>query len=289
VSTAPQRPRVLATVAEVRAAMAAERAAGRSISLTPTLGALHAGHLAHLERAAGLVDTRVVSIFVNPLQFGPGEDLDKYPRTLDADLDKLAALGVPFVFAPSADEMYPAGAPTIHVSAGRIGELYEGRSRPGHFDGVLTVVAKLLLIVAPDIVTFGQKDAQQLFLVRRMISDINIPVRLEAIEIVREDDGLALSSRNRFLEGRERGAARALSQALEAAESSADRGVDSVIAAAQGTLMGEPLVDLDYLKIVNPHTFLPVDDDYRGAALVLVAARVGTTRLIDNERIALAG
>jgi pantoate--beta-alanine ligase len=185
--------------------------------------------------------------------------------------------------------MYPGGNPETHVSAGRIGELYEGRSRPGHFDGVLTVVAKLLLIVAPDIVTFGQKDAQQLFLVRQMIRDLNIPVRLEAIDIVREDDGLALSSRNRFLEGKERRAARALSQALEAAASSADRGIDSVVAAAQGTLMGEPLVQLDYLKVVNPSTFLPVDDDHRGAALVLVAARVGTTRLIDNERISLAG
>jgi pantoate--beta-alanine ligase len=250
---------------------------------------LHAGHLAHLQRAAELVDTRVVSIFVNPLQFGPNEDLDKYPRTLEKDLDRLAELRVPFVFAPSAAEMYPAGTPETHVSAGRIGELYEGRSRPGHFDGVLTVVAKLLLIVAPDVVTFGQKDAQQLFLVRRMIRDLNIPVALEAIDIVREEDGLALSSRNRFLDAKERRAARALSVALDSAASSADRGIDAVVAAAQGTLMGEPLVQLDYLKIVNPTTFLPVDDGYRGAALVLVAAKVGSTRLIDNERISLAG
>lgn len=283
------RPRVLETIAEVREVVAAERAAGRRVSLTPTLGALHAGHLAHLQRAAELAETRFVSIFVNPLQFGPNEDLDKYPRTLDSDLERLGELGVPFVFAPSAAEMYPAGTPSTHVAAGRIGELYEGRSRPGHFDGVLTVVAKLLLIVTPDVVTFGQKDAQQLFLVRSMITDLNIPVRLEAIEIVREDDGLALSSRNRYLDGKERLAARTLSLALEAAASSADRGIDAVIAAAQGTLMGEPLVQLDYLKIVNPDTFLPVDDGYRGSALVLVAARVGNTRLIDNERISLAG
>ncbi len=288
-STAPPRPRVLTTIAEVREVVAAERAAGRTISLTPTLGALHAGHLVHLQRAAELVDTRIVSIFVNPLQFGPNEDLDKYPRTLDADVDHLARLGAQFVFAPSAIEMYPAGAPETHVSAGRIGDLYEGRSRPGHFDGVLTVVAKLLLIVGPDIVTFGQKDAQQLFLVRRMIRDLNIPVKLEAIEIVREDDGLALSSRNRYLDAKERRAARALSLALDAAASSADRGIDAVVAAAQGTLMGEPLIALDYLKIVNPETFLPTDDDYRGPALVLIAAKVGTTRLIDNERISLAG
>jgi pantoate--beta-alanine ligase len=290
VSTASaSRPRVLTTIAEVREVIAAERAAGRRVSLTPTLGALHDGHLEHLARAAELVDTRFVSIFVNPLQFGPNEDLAKYPRTLDADLEQLGELGVQFVFAPTADEMYPGGKPEVQVTAGRIGELYEGRSRPGHFDGVLTVVAKLLLIVTPDVVTFGQKDAQQLYLVRRMIRDLNIPVRLEAIDIVREDDGLALSSRNRYLDAKERRAARALSLALEAAASSADQGIDAVIAAAQGTLMGEPLVELDYLKIVDPETFLPTDDGYRGAALVLVAAKVGTTRLIDNERISLAG
>jgi pantoate--beta-alanine ligase len=286
-TTAATRPRVLATIAEAREVMAAERAAGRRISLTPTLGALHVGHLAHLERASELADTRVVSIFVNPLQFGPTEDLDKYPRTLDTDLERLGELGVPYVFAPSADEMYPSGRPDTHVTAGKIGDLYEGRSRPGHFDGVLTVVAKLLLIIGPDVVTFGQKDAQQLFLVRRMIRDLNIPVRLEAIDIVREDDGLALSSRNRYLDAKERRAARVLSAALEAAASSADRGIDAVVAAAQGTLMGEPLIELDYLKIVDPETFLPTDDGYRGAALVLVAAKVGTTRLIDNERISL--
>jgi pantoate--beta-alanine ligase len=286
-TTAAKRPRVLVTIAEAREVMAAERAVGHRISLTPTLGALHVGHLAHLERAAELAETRVVSIFVNPLQFGPNEDLDKYPRTLDADLERLGELGVPYVFAPSADEMYPEGRPETHITAGKIGELYEGRSRPGHFDGVLTVVAKLLLIVGPDVVTFGQKDAQQLFLVRRMIRDLNIPVRLEAIDIVREDDGLALSSRNRYLDAKERRAARVLSVALEAAASSADRGIDAVVAAAQGTLMGEPLVELDYLKIVDPETFLPTDDGYRGAALVLVAAKVGATRLIDNERISL--
>jgi pantoate--beta-alanine ligase len=287
--TIAARPQVITTIAEMRATIAAERAAAHTIALTPTLGALHDGHLAHLERAAEIADTRVVSIFVNPLQFGPSEDLDKYPRTLDDDLDKLAALGVPYVFAPSVEEMYPAGPSGTHVTAGKVGSMYEGRSRPGHFDGVLTVVAKLLLIVAPDFVTFGDKDAQQQFLVRQMIRDLNIPVKLEAVETVREDDGLALSSRNRFLEGNERRAARALSHALEAAASSADRGIDAVIASAQGVFMGEPQVALDYLKIVDPATFLPVDDGHRGAALVLVAARVGTTRLIDNERITLAG
>ena len=278
-------PVVLTTINDMRAALEGSNDA----VLVPTLGALHAGHLALVERAKQLGSTVVVSIFVNPLQFGPNEDLDKYPRTLDADLEKLGELGVDFVFAPSVAEMYPRGAAQTRITAGKIGELYEGRSRPGHFDGVLTVVAKLLDIVQPAFVMFGQKDAQQVFLVRQMVEDLNIPVRVETIEIVRDVDGLALSSRNRFLDPKETRAARALSLALEAAASSADRGIDAVVAAAQGTLMGEPLVELDYLKIVNPSTFLPADDDYRGPALVLVAARVGSTRLIDNERIALAG
>ncbi|HEY2644298.1 MAG TPA: pantoate--beta-alanine ligase [Galbitalea sp.] len=278
-------PVVLTTIEDTRAALAGSN----DTVLVPTLGALHAGHLALVERAKQLGSTVVVSIFVNPLQFGPNEDLDKYPRTLDDDLEKLGELGVDYVFAPSVEEMYPRGAAQTRVAAGRVGELYEGRSRPGHFDGVLTVVAKLLEIVQPAYVVFGQKDAQQVFLVGQMVDDLNIPVHVEVIDIVRDDDGLALSSRNRFLDPKERRAARALSLALEAAASSADQGIDAVVAAAQGTLMGEPLVELDYLKIVNPSTFLLADDDYRGPALVLVAARVGSTRLIDNERIALAG
>jgi pantoate--beta-alanine ligase len=278
-------PVVLTTINDMRAALAGSN----DTVLVPTLGALHAGHLALVQRAKQLGSTVVVSIFVNPLQFGPNEDLDKYPRTLDADLEKLAEFGVDYVFAPTVAEMYPNGAAQTRVTAGRVGELYEGRSRPGHFDGVLTVVAKLLGIVRPAYVMFGQKDAQQVFLVRQMVDDLNIPVQVETVDIVRDDDGLALSSRNRFLDAKETRAARALSLALEAAASSADQGIDAVVAAAQGTLMGEPLVELDYLKIVNPATFLPADDDYRGPALVLVAARVGSTRLIDNERIALAG
>jgi pantoate--beta-alanine ligase len=271
----------------MRAAIAAERAAGKSIALTPTLGALHEGHLAHVVRAAELADIRVVSIFVNPTQFTVAADLERYPRTLDADLERLAPLGVQYVFAPSVEEMYPSGPTETKVTAGKVGTLYEGASRPGHFDGVLTVVAKLLSIVTPDVATFGQKDAQQLFLVKRMVADLDLPVRVEAIETVREDDGLALSSRNRFLDAKERRAARTLSAALEAAASSADGGIDAALAAAQGALMGESLVKLDYLKIVNPKTFTPVDDDYKGPAIVIVAAKLGDTRLIDNEAIYL--
>ena len=285
--TALSLPVVIETVRGMREAIAAERAAGRTIALTPTLGALHAGHLAHVERAAEIADVRVVSIFVNPTQFAAGEDLDKYPRTLDADLELLAAAGVPYVFAPSVDELYPGGPTETKITAGKVGSLFEGASRPGHFDGVLTVVAKLLNIVTPDIATFGQKDAQQLFLVRRMVADLNLPVRIETIDTVREEDGLALSSRNRFLDPKERRAARTLSTALEAAASSADRGIDATLAAAQGALMGETLVKTDYLKVVHPGTFLPVDDDYRGPAIAIIAARLGNTRLIDNEPLYL--
>ncbi|MBU1587603.1 MAG: pantoate--beta-alanine ligase [Actinobacteria bacterium] len=278
-------PVVVDTVRGMREAIAAARAAGKSIALTPTLGALHEGHLAHVSRAGELADIRVVSIFVNPTQFTVAADLERYPRTLEADLEKLA--GVDYVFAPSVEEMYPAGPTETKVTAGKVGSLYEGASRPGHFDGVLTVVAKLLSIVTPDVATFGQKDAQQLFLVKRMVADLNLPVRIETIETVREADGLALSSRNRFLSASERRAARTLSAALDAAASAGSSGIDATIAAAQGALMGEPLVELDYLKIVNPKTFLPVDDDYRGPAIAIVAAQLGSTRLIDNETLYL--
>jgi len=259
------------------------------VALVPTMGALHDGHLALIERAKQLASTVVVSIFVNPLQFAAGEDLDRYPRTLAEDLEKLEALGVDVVFAPTVDELYPSWPIETTIKAGQVGSLYEGRSRAGHFDGVLTIVGKLLNIVRPAHVLFGQKDAQQVFLVSRMVADLNMGVVVDVVETVREDDGLALSSRNRFLDAKERRAARTLSIALEAAASSADRGIDAVLAAAQSALMGEALVKLDYLKVVKPATFLPVDDDYRGPAVVLIAAIVGTTRLIDNEPIHLGG
>jgi len=276
-------PVVIDSIAALREALAASG----PVALVPTMGALHDGHLALVERARELAPTVVVSIFVNPLQFGAGEDLAKYPRTLDADLALLD--GVDFVFAPTVEELYPEWPIATIVRPGKVATLFEGRSRPGHFDGVLTIVSKLLNIVRPDVVLFGQKDAQQVFLVQKMVTDLNLPVRVEIVPTVREDDGLARSSRNRFLDDKQRRSARVLSQALEAAESSADRGIDSVIAAAQSVLMGEPAVELDYFAVVNPATFLPVDDDYRGPAQVLIAAKVGDTRLIDNERIRLGG
>lgn len=278
-------PAVVGTIEEVREAVAATRRDGGTVAFIPTMGALHDGHLAHAERARALADLVVVSIFVNPLQFGAGEDLDRYPRTLDADVAALAPLGVDLVFAPSAEAMYPGGRPETIVSAGRVGTLFEGAARPGHFDGVLTVVSKLLHIVEPDVATFGRKDAQQLFLVERMVRDLSFRTRIEPIDTVRELDGLARSSRNRYLSPAERRAAVAIPRALEAAASAADRGLDAALAAAQGALAGEDLVDPGYLAFVDPATFLPLPDDHRGPALVIVAATVGTTRLIDNARM----
>jgi pantoate--beta-alanine ligase len=280
-------PVVVETIEHIRSELAALRAQGRTVALVPTLGALHDGHLEHVKRARKLADVVVVSIFVNPLQFGANEDLDKYPRDLDGDLAKLEKYGVAFVFAPTVAQMYPDGGTQVKVTGGQVASLFEGRSRPGHFDGVLTVVTKLLHIVQPDVVTFGQKDAQQLFLVQRMVKDLDLPVRVEVIETVREADGLALSSRNRYLGPADRKAARALSRAIEAAQSAGDRGIDAVLAAAQSVLMDEELVKLDYLKVVDPKTFLPVDDGYRGAARVLIAAQVGPARLIDNDSLYL--
>ena len=271
----------------MREAVATEHAAGRTVALTPTLGALHDGHISHVIRAAEIADTRVVSIFVNPTQFSQAADLERYPRTLDDDVARLAEHGVDMVFAPSESEIYPSGPTQVTVHAGDVGSTFEGKARPGHFDGVLTVVAKLLGIVTPDVATFGQKDAQQLFLVKRMIDDLNFATRVETIDTVREPDGLAMSSRNRFLSPNERRAARTLSIALEAASSASERGIDAALAAAQGALMGENLVQLDYFAIVHPDTFRPVDDGYRGRATAIVAARLGDTRLIDNEPLRL--
>ncbi|MEO8528033.1 MAG: pantoate--beta-alanine ligase [Pseudolysinimonas sp.] len=281
------RPLVVETIQAMRAALAEHVAAGRTVALVPTLGALHDGHLAHVARARQLADVVVVSIFVNPLQFGANEDLEKYPRDLEGDLDQLAVHDIDYVFAPSVAQMFPDGDTQVKVTGGPVSTMFEGRARPGHFDGVLTVVAKFLHIVQPQVVTFGQKDAQQLFLVQRMVKDLDIPVKIEVIETVREADELALSSRNRFLSHAERRAARAIPRAIEAAASASDLGIDTVIAASQAVLMDEQLVSLDYLKVVDPRTFLPVDDGYRGPARVIIAAKVGTTRLIDNDSIYL--
>ena len=292
-------PEVVTTIADVRARIAAARrsaalegsadAPSGRVVLVPTMGALHAGHLQLVARARDLGGIVVVSIFVNPLQFGPGEDLDRYPRTLDDDVARLDGLA-DLVFAPSVAEMYPRGATGTGVTAGPVGSLFEGASRPGHFDGMLTVVSKLLHIVTPDVAVFGQKDAQQVHLVGRMVDDLNVPVTIAVVDTVREPDGLALSSRNRFLEASDRSAAVVLSRALAegAAAARAGEDADAVDSAARACLDAEPAVKLDYLAVVDPDSFQAVGAGYHGPAVILVAARVGTTRLIDNERITIA-
>jgi pantoate--beta-alanine ligase len=281
------QPLVVTGIAGIRAAVASARTAASRVALVPTMGALHDGHLALVARAQELAEVVVVSIFVNPLQFGPGEDLEQYPRTLREDVSRLAALGVQCVFAPAVEELYPTGYAETRVTAGRVGALYEGATRPGHFDGVLTVVAKLLNIVRPDYALFGQKDAQQVFLVRRMAADLDIPVAIEVVPIVREPGGLAMSSRNRYLSAEERRAALTLSQALAAAAASAHLGLEGAREAARVVLAAEPGVRLDYLVLVRPETFLPLGEGDRGPALALLAAYVGTTRLIDNRPLTL--
>lgn len=276
------QPQVVTTIAELRA-----RLDGRRVALVATMGALHDGHLALVERAAELADTVVVSIFVNPLQFGRSEDLDRYPRDLEADLASLAGRGASLVFAPSVAEMYPHGEPQVTVHGGAVAELFEGASRPGHFDGMLTVVAKLFGIVGPQVAAFGQKDAQQLWLVQRMVADLDLDLSIEPVQTVREADGLALSSRNRYLSPEERAAAPALHRALAAAASAGHGGAEAARTAAREVLAQEPLIALDYLEIVDPRTFQPVADDHDGAARAIVAARLGATRLIDNDALHL--
>ncbi|MFH8589129.1 pantoate--beta-alanine ligase [Streptomyces celluloflavus] len=331
--TPTSRTELVHTAAELRAL---PRGSGPR-AVVMTMGALHEGHATLIRAARGRVGPRgqvVVTVFVNPLQFGAGEDLDRYPRTLDADVALAAAAGADAVFAPSADEVYPGGAPQIRISAGPMGTLLEGASRPGHFDGVLTVVAKLLHLCAPDIALYGQKDAQQLAVITRMATDLNFPVEIVGVPTVREDDGLALSSRNRYLSRPERHTALALSAALFAARdrlaaeealraratttghrahhrsaalaalgedrAAADahavayaagppHGPAVARAAARAVLADAALLDpplvLDYLALVDPSGFTEIPDGYEGEAILAVAAKVGTTRLIDNIRL----
>ncbi|MBE4741543.1 MULTISPECIES: pantoate--beta-alanine ligase [Streptomyces] len=317
---------VLRTAGELHA-----RARTGRRAVVMTMGALHEGH-ATLVRAAreiaGDTGEVVVTVFVNPLQFGAGEDLDRYPRTLDADVELAEQSGADVVFAPSVDEVYPGGEPEVRITAGPMGERLEGASRPGHFDGMLTVVAKLLHLTRPDVALYGQKDAQQLALIRRMVRDLNFGIEIVGVPTVREPDGLALSSRNRYLSTGERRTALALSQALfagrdrhaaqealrararevpasraraealsaigesraaadaHAMAKSAPGGPAAVRAAARlvldEALRMKPPLTLDYLALVDPSDFTDIPDDFTGEAVLAVAARVGTTRLIDN-------
>ena len=280
------RPVVARTRAELAGALAPRRAAGHRVGFVPTMGALHAGHASLLDVARDTVGGGpvVVSVFVNPMQFGPGEDLDRYPRTLDADLELCAGHGVDVVFVPAVDEVYPGGEPQVTVEPGPLAALLEGRSRPTHFRGVLTVVAKLFGLVRPDVAVFGQKDYQQLALIRRMVADLCLGVDVVGAPTVREPDGLALSSRNRYLEPEQRLQAVALSRVLQAGAHAAPYGVDAVLGSARVELRRAHGVDLDYLEVRAPDLGpAPIE----GEARLLIAARVGATRLIDNTAITL--
>jgi len=283
------QPRIAVTRAELAAARAALDlgAPPGPVVLVPTMGALHAGHERLLRAARTLAGPRgsvVVSIFVNPLQFGPAEDLDRYPRTLDQDVALCAREGVRLVFAPSAAEMYPAGKPEVTVDPGPAGQVLEGEFRPGFFGGVLTVVLKLLHLTRPAIAVFGQKDAQQLALVRRMVTDLNLDVVIEPVPTARDADGLATSSRNRYLSAADRAVALALPRALRAGQARAAEGEGAVLAAARDVLRAEPALAVDYVAVVDPGTFGPAGP---GPALLVAAARAGGTRLIDNMPVVL--
>jgi pantoate--beta-alanine ligase len=271
---------------ELREALRSRRADG-PVGFVPTMGALHAGHTSLMERArkeVGSDSPLVVSIFVNPLQFAAGEDLDHYPRTLAADFELCAELGVDVVFAPSVDEVYPDGDPHVTIDPGPLATVLEGASRPTHFHGVLTVVAKLFGLVRPDVAVFGEKDYQQLTLIRRMVTDLCLGVDVVGADTVREPDGLALSSRNRYLDPEERREATTLSRTLFAASAAGKHGAKAVIAVARRELRASVGVDLDYLELTAPDLG-PAPES--GPARLLIAARVGRTRLIDNMALTL--
>ncbi|WP_137874140.1 pantoate--beta-alanine ligase [Rhodococcus sp. Q] len=269
--------------AELTRVTRALRGVGRQVALVPTMGALHAGHIELVRQAKLRGAVVVVSIFVNPLQFAAGEDLDAYPRTLDADLELLRGEGVELVFAPSAAQMYPNG-PRTTVLPGPLGGELEGGSRPTHFAGMLTVVAKLLLIVAPNTAYFGEKDYQQLTLIRQMVRDLNIDVEIRGVPTVREQDGLALSSRNRYLDEAQRTAAATISAALVAGAHAASGGAEAILSVAGEVLATTPEIVVDYLE-VRGVDLGPAPD--RGDGRLLVAVRVGNTRLIDNVGVAV--
>lgn len=282
---------MISTVAELRTRLAQARAAaptGRpapTVALVSTLGALHDGHVDLVRLARERADIVVVSTFVNPLRFRTTDDAAAYPTTPSVDRALLDSLGVDVAFAPAAAELLPAGFATTRISAGDLGLRYEGRSRPYYFDGLLTVEALLFHLVRPDVAVYGERDLQRVFLVRRMVRDLAFGIDVATVPTVRSDDGLPLSSRVALLEGDDRRAAARLPAALEAAASTADRGVDACIAAAQSTLMGEARIRLDHLSVVDPDTFLPVDEGHAGRAHMLIAATVGGHRFVDNTDI----
>jgi pantoate--beta-alanine ligase len=275
--------KICKTIADMRAASRAARHSGKRLGFIPTMGALHEGHLSLVRAARAKCDVVAVSIFVNPLQFGPSEDLAKYPRTFEHDRELLEKEAVDILFVPTPEEMYPAGAVT-YVTVEGLSEKLCGKSRPGHFRGVTTVVAKLFHIVEPDVAFFGQKDAAQATIIRRMVQDLNLPVEIAVCPIVREPDGLAMSSRNAYLNPQERKSALALNRALSEVKSRFDQGernASGLITVGKQTLTRELGVRLDYFEIVDPATLDPMPE-LTGTVLVALAALVGNTRLIDN-------
>lgn len=285
---APRGPRVAHTVADLRAAVAAWRADGLRVALVPTMGALHEGHLSLIRMAKEKADKVIVSIFVNPKQFGPNEDFDAYPRTLDTDTVKVGLAGGHVVFAPSVNEMYPDGFATT-VSVTGVSEGLCGGARPGHFDGVATVVTKLLLIALPDLAIFGEKDYQQLMVIRRFATDLNIPVDIIGAPVVREVDGLAMSSRNAYLSDQERATANRLNRVLRqvADDLKAGRSMAEAVAGGVAELERHGFGPIDYLELRDAATLATLERLDRPARL-LVAARLGKTRLIDNIPVAPA-
>jgi pantoate--beta-alanine ligase len=273
---------VAKTNAELHAALA--EVDGQPVAIIPTMGALHAGHLSLVALAKTKAQVVVLSIFVNPLQFAAGEDLEKYPRPIETDLDVAENAGVDIVFNPAIEEIYPPGSQLTREEAGPVGELFEGENRPGHFDGVLTVVARLFDLVQPDIAVFGAKDAQQLFLVRQLANRRNLsgrhPLQIIEAETVRAEAGLALSSRNQFLTPEEFETALVLNRAL--LEGATEETPKATLQAAASVLESSPTAKLEYLALVDEETFLPVTEDFHGRARLLVAAKIGETRLIDN-------
>ncbi len=274
---------IVTTIADARANRRAARGAGKQIALVPTMGALHEGHLSLVRIAKTHSAFVIVSIFINPLQFGPTEDLARYPRSFERDKEMLVKEGVDLIFAPTANEMYPKAAVT-YVNVEGLSDRLDGASRPGHFRGVTTVVSKLFHILEPDVAVFGQKDAAQLAIIRRMVRDLNFPVELLSGPIVREADGLAMSSRNAYLDPQQRKQALVLSRSLARVQELFNRGERStakLVASGKGVIAEEPAAQIDYFSIVNPESLESVDE-IDSEILVAVAAYVGTTRLIDN-------
>ncbi|MEY4424382.1 MAG: hypothetical protein RJB56_9 [Actinomycetota bacterium] len=280
--------RTVVLAGELKAAIDQAKAAGKRIAFVPTMGALHAGHLSLIARAQERADFVVVSIFVNPLQFGAGEDFEKYPRTIDADSERLAEAGADLLFAPTVDVIYPDSAPgqapKATKSAGAVGEILEGAVRPGHFDGMLTVVARLFDLVQPDIAVFGAKDAQQLFLIRRLAKADYPTLEILEAPTVREPSGLAMSSRNRYLSEAQLELADQLSAALRIAKATATT-PEHALESARTAIAKTPEAKLDYIALVDADTFADIREGFKGRALMLIAARVGETRLIDNIEI----